>query len=104
MVSSTAQTELLELIDEKVVNCEKMSKSAKMGIFKDMTMKHLAGVFQRTDEEKLKGFLRKMLVKVSSHEGGAAINVDLSLDGGNSNKQILTLIHALKKETVKIED
>ena len=38
-----------------------------------------------------------MLLKVSSHLGGAAMDCDLSTDEGNSNKHIFQLISALKR-------
>ena len=96
-VSSTKQSELLDLINEKVVQSEQMNKNAKMAIFKGMTLRHLAIVFQKTEDEELKDFIRNLLVKISSHEGGGAINVDLSTDDGNSNKHILQLVTRLKK-------
>ena len=40
--------------------------------------------------------LRQILITVSSHEG-AAINVDLSTDNGESNRHILHLISTLRK-------
>ena len=67
-----------------------------MSIFKDLTVKHLAALFQKSKDEKLKSTLKEILLTISSHEG-ASINVDLSSDNGDSNKHIFQLISSLRK-------
>jgi len=67
-IPSSSQTELLSLIDKKIIQSDQMNKTAKMAIFKGMTLKHLATVFQKTDDEKLENYLFNLLVKISSHE------------------------------------
>ena len=52
-VNSPQQRNLLELLEQRVLSA-KMNKNARMAIFKHQTLKHLASVFQKTQDEQLR--------------------------------------------------
>ncbi|CAG5094975.1 Oidioi.mRNA.OKI2018_I69.XSR.g13971.t1.cds [Oikopleura dioica] len=87
--------ETLELFHSKVLANQEMSKTSKLSIFKDLTLKSLGRLWLKVSPE-FKPFLSNMLLLAVDHEHGAALDQDL-LQKEMANFHFMSLLTSIRK-------
>ena len=88
--------ETLELFHSKVLANPEMSKTTKLSIFKDMTLKSLGKLWLKVPLE-FKPFLSNLLLLAVDHEHGAALDQELLQTKDLANFHFMSILSSIRK-------